>query len=134
MIATDDARIAFISPGCYTVCFRLTYRPNINNSKPNQCNLPSISNPTCIACNDAKFALMGPGYKINSSAHSTNLKHHTYGSLDVVYHLARIQLSIAMNDAIFFPILLNTNAALLTRYTGLGLPDILFYPDMSSFE
>lgn len=72
MIATDDARFAFISPGYYQVCFRLTYRPNINNnSRPNQCNSPSISNPTYIACNDAKFALIGPGYKINSSAHST---------------------------------------------------------------
>lgn len=71
MIATDDAIFAFISSGYYQVYFRLTYRPSINNSRPNQCNLPSISNPTCIACNDAKFALIGPGYKINSSAHST---------------------------------------------------------------
>lgn len=49
LIATDDAIIAFISPGYYQVCFRLTYRPNINNSRPNHCNLPSFSNPTCIA-------------------------------------------------------------------------------------
>lgn len=73
MIATDDAIFAFISPGYYQVglCSRLTYRPNINNSRPNHCNLPSFSNPTCIACNDAKFTLISPGYKINSSAHST---------------------------------------------------------------
>lgn len=30
LIATDDAIFAFISPGYYQVCFRLTYRPIIS--------------------------------------------------------------------------------------------------------